>query len=145
MYKDRAELREAISLQYGMSKDVLAVAKEYQGTISVFDDILDKSFLVTYDKVDYKDKDSEIRMVNLYDIPSFLILENYPIKQLTETLHCREIPSTDFIKYGKKIEGDNIGIDGLSARDRVCIELRVPQSTKDWLNGLIMASLKNNK
>jgi hypothetical protein len=39
-------------------------------------------------------------------------------------------------------EGDEILYSNLTARDRVCIDLKIPMSSKTWLNNLIEYSLK---
>jgi hypothetical protein len=41
----------------------------------------------------------------------------------------------------QELDGDNISYDTLTARDRVCIELCVPGTSKPWLNDLIKKGL----
>jgi hypothetical protein len=84
--------------------------------------------------------------VNKIKISDCTLIYDFGIRELSFPDSNKKITAPPLLvskrkKIGEPLEGDNIDYELLSARDRVCIDLCVPESSKPWLNELIKKGL----
>lgn len=160
MFVNRDEIKEYISQQYGLSLKVIDIGKIYKDEISILGDLVNIEMLIGYEYEDFRNKDLGMKITRLMSIPPFFDVTVYDIKEVLG-VKLRQIPLKCFPEYGKKVEdiggqcqndqdplkckstvikldGDDINFNVLSARDYACIHLKIPNSSKEWLNKLIM-------
>jgi hypothetical protein len=147
-FKTRDELKEHISTTYGIDMKVIEIGKLFQNRITVFGGLAGKEVLISYDYIDWSNKDKGLKLAGLYSIPTFMDLDIYPDRFVPGVQYpCKEIPIEDLLVFGEQETDEENSMtarmETLSAKDFACIMLQIPDTNKKWLNSLI--KIKNKQ
>jgi hypothetical protein len=112
-------------------EDFYFVPTKQAGAVSTIDEV----YMIPKDTV------SEYKSKPIYDGKTFF---KYQFNMREATQIYAKVPLVNLVTkvQPKQLPGDDLSYHELSARDRICIELKVPKTAHAWLNDLIVESQK---